>query len=566
MAINNIHHNIINRIKEKSFKNLISIKNKTLSILIQYIDNKLSKLKRTQLQNASWFNEKSRNNINVLKDINNFFNNSINILEKGDISPFSSLNTATNRKSLLKDIIKAKTTKTKNNADNSNLSFKGINKLNTPKSNYKYKKNHSFHCKSTEKEFRSVSSKNNLLNLNYEPKFVTKKLKTKSLSLKANSDGVKSKIEKSENKNNKNSNIKSNKSNFAKKSITARSTNIKKKVRFKCDYDETESLSKSLKERSFVLSSSQEVITSEKTKQEDKITTINDIYCQGESSVRKKIKSSVKKERILKLCKTQKEMIKSFEKKIKGKSYFNSNESSNNNICEINENEELKKISELNDIIYNKILEYLDTGIIKEIEGKNKEIKNKEYTIEKTINFYIKSSYGNLNNLTKGKIIINNNYKIGIKNLIQNYIKEKNKSPMNSLDYLVKNYYNDYPEKFQDQLTFQINSPKKRKKVKFKNRSSKNLKALDQGEGTPTQILSHQIKKTITKKIETYKNYKNVDLDDKLSNMKLNIGKTGTNSLSKYNINKKSNVEAKSNNENVFTKFINSIYAKLKGK
>ena len=47
-------------------------------------------------------------------------------------------------------------------------------------------------------------------------------------------------------------------------------------------------------------------------------------------------------------------MIKSFEKKIKGKSYFNSNESSKNNICEINENEELKKISELNDIIYKK--------------------------------------------------------------------------------------------------------------------------------------------------------------------------------------------------------------------
>ena len=216
--------------------------------------------------------------------------------------------------------------------------------------------------------------------------------------------------------------------------------------------------------------------------------------------------------------------------------------------------------------IYNKILEYLESGIIKEIEGKNKENKIKEYTIEKTINFNIKSSYSNLNNLTKGKIIINNNYKIDIKNLIQNYIKEKNKSPKNSLDYLVKNYNNDYLDKSQDQFTFQISSPKKRKKVKFKNHSSKNLKALVQGEGTPTQIISHQIKKTITKKIETYKNYKNVDLDDKLSYMKLNIGKTGTNSLSNYNTNKKSNVEAKSNNENMLTKFINSIYAKLKGK
>ena len=32
----------------------------------------------------------------------------------------------------------------------------------------------------------------------------------------------------------------------------------------------------------------------------------------------------------------------------------------------------------------------------------------------------IKSAYSNLNNLTKGKIIINNNYKIDIKNLIKN--------------------------------------------------------------------------------------------------------------------------------------------------
>ena len=91
-------------------------------------------------------------------------------------------------------------------------------------------------------------------------------------------------------------------------------------------------------------------------------------------------------------------------------------------------------------------------------------------------------------------------------------------------------------------------------------------KALVKGEVTPTQILSHQIKKTITKKIETYKNYKNAEFDDKLSNMKLNIGKSATNSLSRFNSKIKSNVETKSNNENGFTKFINSIYAKFKGK
>ena len=48
--------------------------------------------------------------------------------------------------------------------------------------------------------------------------------------------------------------------------------------------------------------------------------------------------------------------------------------------------------------------------------------------------------------------------------------------------------------------------------------------------------------------------------------MKLNIGKTGSNSLSKYNSNKNNFVETKSNNENGFTKFINSIFAKFKGK
>ena len=243
---------------------------------------------------------------------------------------------------------------------------------------------------------------------------------------------------------------------------------------------------------------------------------------------------------------------------------MNSDEISNNS-SEIEENEELKKIIELNNEIYNKLLEYGDNEIVTEVDAETKEINIKEYKIEKTINFNIKSSYSNLNNLTKGKIIINNNYKIDIKNLIQNYIKERNKNPMNSLDYLVKSYYKDYQDQSHDQ-TFNIGSPKKRKTVKFRIHSSKNLKALVQKEETPTQILSHQIKKTITNKIQRYKNYKNADFDDKLSHIKLNIGKIESNSLSKYNLNNNNFVETKSNNENVFTKFINSLYTKFKGK
>ena len=74
-TINNIHHNIMNRIREKSFKNLLSIKNKTFHILNKYLRNKINKIKRTKLENASWFQEKSMNN--VANDITNFLNNSI---------------------------------------------------------------------------------------------------------------------------------------------------------------------------------------------------------------------------------------------------------------------------------------------------------------------------------------------------------------------------------------------------------------------------------------------------------------------------------------------------------
>jgi len=115
-------------------------------------------------------------------------------------------------------------------------------------------------------------------------------------------------------------------------------------------------------------------------------------------------------------------------------------------------------------MIYSRLLEYSDTEVKNEKTGENKGINKKEYKIEKALNFSIKSSYNNLNNLTKGKIVINKNYKIEIKNLIQNYIKEKTKNPTNSFDYLVKKYDNNYQEKSEDQFTFYNGSPKKTEK------------------------------------------------------------------------------------------------------
>ena len=48
--------------------------------------------------------------------------------------------------------------------------------------------------------------------------------------------------------------------------------------------------------------------------------------------------------------------------------------------------------------------------------------------------------------------------------------------------------------------------------------------------------------------------------------MKLNAGKSGSNSPFKYSPKKNKFFETKSNNENTFAKLMNSLYAKFKGK
>ena len=293
--------------------------------------------------------------------------------------------------------------------------------------------------------------------------------------------------------------------------------------------------------------------------------TMNDIITEADSDVRKKIKSSVERQKILKLFRIQTKMIELYKKKMSEKI------KPINNSYDMKEDKDINKINDLNNIIYNKLLEYFDTEEDTEVEGEI--IKGMNYKSENVISFSIKSSYSNLNNLTKGKIIINNNYKIDIKNLIQNYIKEKSK---NSLDYLVKKYYNQSQD--QDQITFHNQSPKspispRRKKVKFIiNKSSKNLNNKSIRQTTETKILSHKIKKSITNKLELYKNYKffEDDFDEQLSQSKNKNRKTKTinNSSSKLNeeIENNSYQRTNSNSANNFTKFINSIFSKLKGK
>ena len=573
LNINNIHHNIMNRIREKSLKNLIALKNRTINILKQYIGNKLNKMKRIQLQNTSWFNEKSRNI--ALHEITNFLNNSLNIIEKSDITPTSPLNAnaTPSRRSIIKDIINSRNNKEKRESkemksNKTNSSFQFMRTLNTP-SNQKIRKKIGGFRKSNESEMYCISSKNNYLNINYEPKLTLKnKLNNKSFTLNIKPENEKIKIDKIHQSNN---NIKY-RSGFSKKSVNLNTySKDKKRVKFKDEFQEAENVSKEFKGGVGTLdvSSSEDPSPSpspsEATQEEEKTMTMNDIITEADSDVRKKIKSSVERQKILKLFRIQTKMIELYKKKMSEKI------KPINNSYDMKEDKDINKINDLNNIIYNKLLEYFDTEEDTEVEGEI--IKGKNYKSENVISFSIKSSYSNLNNLTKGKIIINNNYKIDIKNLIQNYIKEKSK---NSLDYLVKKYYNQSQD--QDQITFHNQSPKspispRRKKVKFIiNKSSKNLSNKSIRQTTETKILSHKIKKSITNKLELYKNYKffEDDFDEQLSQSKNKNRKTKTinNSSSKLNeeIENNSYQRTNSNSANGFTKFINSIFSKLKGK
>ena len=513
----------MNRIREKSFKNLLSIKNKTFDILNKYLRNKINKIKRTKLENASWFQEKSINNVS--NDITNFLNNSIKQIS--DLSHNSPIELP-GRKSMVKDYLKLKTTQkinldnNKENINDNNPNYIGIRTLNVF-NGHSILKNKLDGCKKEEGEICSTSSKNNLLSLNYEPKIIKKEINKKSLTLKANS-----KVN----------------NNFHICELSKRSdSNNHKKVSFKLSDQKTKSLSKEIQPSS--LGSFSEV-SSQLTQKEKKIVNLNDFNSEREYKIRKKIKSYAKKEMILQLFKMQIKMLKSYEKKMTVKS--NSSNNSDNYLSKKDINE-LKKISDLNKIINNKILEYLDMEAETYMEEKFKP--------EKIISFSIKKSYSNLNNLTRGKIIINNNYKIDIKNLIQNYMKEKNENSFKTIGYLDKKFYADIHD--QDQNIYNGEYPDK-KKVKFKiSLSSKDMKMKIPKDKISTLFLSYQIKKSISNQIKSYNNIKNLFINNSCNesmNAKIH---------SKFSSKNKENDNSKhSNSGNVLSKFISSIFSKLK--
>ena len=162
--------------------------------------------------------------------------------------------------------------------------FKGARTPNVSNSgNNRFKNKFVGFRKSNETEFHPISSKNNLLSINYEPKINKSRLNNKSMSLKASSKKIKIKIEAID-KSHKNLNYLRN--------CSKKTNNNNKRVTFKCDQQETESISKDLNEYS--MDSSE--ISSQITKEEEKIKTLNDIYSENDSEIRRKIKFTVQKE------------------------------------------------------------------------------------------------------------------------------------------------------------------------------------------------------------------------------------------------------------------------------
>ena len=116
--------------------------------------------------------------------------------------------------------------------------------------------------KNYETQFISVSAKNNLLHLNYEPKI---RGKNKSNSVKSNLSDVKLKMEKKGKTEISQKNFKK-KSFFSKRSNSIKSSESQKQTHIKFISQETENLSKSLKDSNIDESSSSQKFSSEITK------------------------------------------------------------------------------------------------------------------------------------------------------------------------------------------------------------------------------------------------------------------------------------------------------------
>ena len=289
--------------------------------------------------------------------------------------------------------------------------------------------------------------------------------------------------------------------------------------------------------------------------------TLNNINSKMDKKIRKRIKSRVKKERIINLWKFYSEIINHKLDINKITNYMNKInliDENGGNLISINN---INNINDLNNFIFNKLSEYLssdnesesdsDSGNENTKESKSNRdesyIRNKKFNennmiLDNIISFKIKSSYYNLNSVTKGKIIKSENFKKNLKIIIKQYLKEKKeknfyKSNIKSSK-IVKNFdRNNYRFKI---MLNNINtlSPKKAKQemyymddississnineIKSKelnvNKIKNNKMALSvikKNNERNKSIISGKIKKNINS-TEIYKNFKNMEFNNR---------------------------------------------------
>ena len=554
MMINNIHHNIVKRINEKSFKNLLSIRKKTLQVLKKFFE--LNNYKKENIQDKSWFNEKSKDI--MFHDITNFINNSILKSDKNNISG-SIINLSNPRTVLNESNFKKRF---------SQASIKFIDKKNTGNKSMNYLSSNWI-----PKERKSInvikSSVITNLNKNYIPQLIMEK--RTNINLNAN-NFINTKSQTIE-KNNSNPLKGSQTNNTSSKLLLTKIYNNKPKITSKFNVAQKTTNKELTDQESLDLTMEEEMIT------------LNSLKNDVNEKLRKKIKASVKKDKILKLNKAQNNMINSFQEEIKN--------SLINDLLNSKLLDNFNKIRELNKILYNNLIEFFETDCeTDEEKPKIEPIKNKnQLIIDKTININIEASYYNLNNITKGKIIKNDKYREEIKYLIEKYIKTKKKYSLSLINEFIKLYAN---KSFSEQeniikknltknenngiphidnlsLVFNniINENTTKNKKKLVQKFPKHARTKNNGITTP-KFVSYQIKKTKTNNKDFYKNFKNYDYERKSSHLKLdnkNLIKKNfkTNSNIKNNIDNNLNDDKEDDDSsNIFAKMINKFFSRLK--
>ena len=322
----------------------------------------LSNFSKINLENKSWFNDKSKDA--VFQDITNFIDNSMNEI-------YNKSNTSKNflfKNIINENIIKSKITQAINNFSpnkSANLlsnkwKTKVSKSVNMSRQSDTSNINSKYYPKIIIKSPNSIEKENRIINYDFES---PSQEKENQMSIHNQSSSIINTTIKLSNRDKNFNQYKPSKFKELKKNTTNK------------DISDQDSL--------------------ELTMEEDTLK-LNNLKKDIDTKLREKIKSSVKRNKILKLSEMQNNLINLYQEEINSSL---SNDEFNSKIIN-----KFKKISELSNTLHNNLLEYMETDDESESEKKEKQtIHNnrniKKIMIDKNINFKIEASYFNVNTI-----------------------------------------------------------------------------------------------------------------------------------------------------------------------